>query len=80
MGRKSAQIRNYRPGPLRRPRRRGEQSCVRWDIATAICSGTNPAYRFNPYPCTLDPNGTATALAVDCTLFTVGAPVGCTAV
>jgi hypothetical protein len=58
----------------------GEESRVRWDIATATCSGTNPAYPFNPYPCTLDPNGIATALAVDCTLFTVGAPVGCTAI
>ena len=58
-----------------------DESSMRWDIATATCSGpTNPAYPFNSFPCVLNPNGSATALAADCTLFTVGAPLGCTAI
>ena len=40
---------------------------VRWDIATVTCTGPNGSY-----PCSLNPNGSATALATDC-LF----PAGC---
>jgi hypothetical protein len=48
-----------------------EPARVRWDIATTPCSGPG-----GTFPCTLNPGGAATAMAVDCSI--PGLPFGCT--
>jgi len=52
---------------------------VRWDIATVPCTGPN-----NTYPCTLNPGGRATAMAVDCSIPprppSTTPPFGCTTI
>lgn len=40
---------------------------VRWDIATVVCTGPNGSF-----PCTLNPGGSATAMAVDCAATSAG--------
>jgi hypothetical protein len=51
-----------------------EPSRVRWDIATVTCSAGGA------FPCTLDPHGSATAMAVDCSLTIPGLTVGCSTI
>ena len=46
---------------------------VRWDIASVPCSGPGGSF-----PCTLNPGGTAVAMAVDCSV--PGQPFGCTSI
>jgi hypothetical protein len=53
------------------PRASAEASLVRWDIATVPCSGPGGSY-----PCTLNPGGSATAMAVDCAI----PGIGCTSI
>ncbi|HWY48393.1 MAG TPA: hypothetical protein VNX70_13485 [Bryobacteraceae bacterium] len=50
-----------------------QASHVRWDIASVPC--TDPGGSF---PCTLNPGGTATAMATDCSI--PGMPFGCTTI
>ena len=56
-----------------------EPTHVRWDIATVPCTGPN-----NTYPCTLNPGGSATAMALDCSLPptppSTNPPFGCTTI
>ena len=40
---------------------------VRWDIATVVCTGPNGSF-----PCTLNPGGSATAMALDCAVTSAG--------
>jgi hypothetical protein len=49
-----------------------QASHVRWDIATVTCSAGGA------FPCTLDPHGSATAMAVDCSI--PGMPAGCSTI
>src|SRR5215475_10101024 len=50
-----------------------QTSHVRWDIASVPCTGPG-----GTYPCTLNPGGTATAMATDCAF--PGSPFGCTSI
>jgi len=52
-----------------------EAQHVRWDIASVPCTGT-PAT--SGYPCFLNPHGSATAMAVDCSI--PGQPAGCSTI
>ena len=54
------------------PRASAEASRVRWEIATVTCQPGGS------YPCTLDPGGSATAMAVDCSIS--GVPFGCSTI
>src|SRR5262249_42927706 len=54
------------------PRASAEGSGVRWDIATVTCQANGS------YPCMLDPGGSATAMAVDCSIS--GLPFGCSTI
>lgn len=52
---------------------------VRWDIATVTCTGPS-----NSFPCTLNPGGSATAMALDCSIPatppSTTPPFGCTTI
>jgi hypothetical protein len=50
-------------------------SRVRWEISTVTCSGPGGSY-----PCTLNPGGSATAMAVDCLSVIPGLTVGCSTI
>ena len=50
-----------------------QASHVRWDIAAVPCTGPG-----STYPCSLNPGGSATAMAVDCAI--PGQPAGCTSI
>ena len=50
-----------------------EATRIQWDIATVPCTGPN-----NSNPCSLNPGGSATAMALDCSF--PGTPFGCTTI
>lgn len=54
------------------PRASAEAPHIRWDIATVTCQPDGS------YPCTLDPGGSAVAMAVDCSI--PDKPFGCTTI
>lgn len=61
------------------PHASAEPTHVRWDIATVPCTGPN-----NGYPCALNPGGSATAMALDCSIPptppSTTPPFGCTTI